>query len=247
MTIFRYNAAILERFPTVVGGVIFAVDLLNGPTPEPLREEYRAEQRAVLARIGEAPLSQIPSLAAWRGVFRGFGVDPTQCRSAAEALLRRLTKKGDVSSINMLVDIGNMISIRYALPVAVFDIRALHGSLTVRFADGSERYTPLGQPDVVEHPAPGEVVFADETGLVFAQRWCWRQSDESAARESTTRALITIEGHHEGAREDVESAVRDLLALTKYTGGEFSSATLDAGQPALGTAGALRIAKEDGR
>ncbi len=132
MTTFRYDAAILERFPTVMGGVILVADVVNGPTPAPLLEEYQAEQQAVLARIGETPLSQIPSLAAWRSVFRGFGVDPTQCRSAAEALLRRLTKKGDIPSINLLVDLGNLVSIRYALPVAVFDTQALQGPLTVR-------------------------------------------------------------------------------------------------------------------
>ena len=78
-------------------------------------------------RIGETPLSQIPSLAAWRSVFRGFGLDPTQYRGAAEALLRRLTKKGEIPSVNTLVDIGNLVSIRYALPVALFDLRATTG------------------------------------------------------------------------------------------------------------------------
>ncbi len=83
------------------------------------------EQQGTLRRIGDTPLSQIPSLVAWRAVFRSFGVDPTQYRSAAEALLRRLTKKGDIPSINLLVDLGNLVSIRYALPVAVFDTSSL--------------------------------------------------------------------------------------------------------------------------
>src|SRR5262249_24391107 len=157
-----------------------------------------------------------------------------QCRSAAEALLRRLTKKGDIPSINLLVDLGNLVSIRYALQVAVFDTRALQGPLTVRFADGSERYTLLGQPGVVEHPEAGEVIFSEETGFVFAQRWCWRQSDESAARESTTHAIITVEGHHDAARADVEAAVDDLLALlAKYARGEYISTILDVSQLAL--------------
>src|SRR5579885_1730946 len=181
MTTFRYATELLARYPGVVGGVILASGMTNGPTPPGLLAAFQAEQQAVLNRLGDTPLSQLPALAAWRTAFRGFGVDPTQYRSAAEALLRRLTKKGDIPSINLLVDLGNLVSIRYALPVAFFDTRALHGPLTVRFADGSERYTLLGQPGAVEHPAPGEVIFADETGLVFAQRWCWRQSDESAA------------------------------------------------------------------
>ncbi|HEX5159250.1 MAG TPA: phenylalanine--tRNA ligase beta subunit-related protein [Ktedonobacterales bacterium] len=234
MTTFRYDAAILERFPAVTGGVILATGLRNGPTPEPLRAAYLEEQRATLARIGETPLSQLPTLAPWRGAFRRFGVDPTQCRCAAEALLRRLTKKGDIPSINALVDLGNLVSIRYALPVAVFDTRSLTGPLTVRFATGEERYSPLGQPDITEHPTAGEVVFADDAGLVFAERWCWRQSDQSAARDDTTAVVITVEAQHEGARPEIEAALADLLTLLeRYAGGQVGSAVVDATQPEL--------------
>lgn len=234
MTTFRYDTAILERFPTVTGGVILATGLRNGPTPERIATAYLKQQQATLARIGETPLSQLPTLAAWRSAFRRFGVDPTQCRCAAEALLRRLTKKGDIPSINALVDLGNLVSIRYALPVAVFDTRSLTGPLTVRFATGEERYTPLGQPDVTEHPAAGEVVFSDETGLVFAERWCWRQSDQSAARDDTTAVVITVEAQHEGARTEIEAALADLLALLKgFSDGQSISAILDAQHPEL--------------
>ena len=93
MSTFQYDKDILTRYPTIVGGVILAQGITNGPTPESLQATYQAEQQAVIKRIGQTPLSQIPSLAAWRGVFRSFGIDPTQYRSAAEALLRRLTKK----------------------------------------------------------------------------------------------------------------------------------------------------------
>jgi DNA/RNA-binding domain of Phe-tRNA-synthetase-like protein len=231
MPVFRYAPDILARYPHVVGGVLLAADVRNGPTPAALLDAYQAEQRATLARIGDTPLSQIESLAAWRGVFRGFGVDPTQYRGAAEALLRRLTKKGDIPSINTLVDIGNLVSIRYALPVALFDTRALHGSITVRFADGAERYTTLGEREV-EHPEPGEVIFSDETGLVSARRWCWRQSEQSAVQPDTTAALITVEAHHAHGRRDVEAALRDLLELSRaYAGGTYTSAVLDAAHP----------------
>ncbi len=212
MNIFQYSPDILARYPGVAGGAIFVQGIPNGPTPEYLQKQFQAEQQATLQRIGNTPLSQIPSLAAWRSAFRGFGVDPTQYRSAAEALLRRLTKKGDIPSINALVDIGNLVSIRYALPVAVFDTRAVHGTVTVHFADGSERYTTLGQ-DEIGHPEPGEVVFSDETGLVVARRWCWRQSEPSAAQFATTTALITVEAHHADGYTDVKAALRDLLIL----------------------------------
>jgi len=227
MATFQYNADLLGHFPAVVGGVILAQNLHNGPTPPGLLEAYQAEQVVVIKRLGDTALSQLPSLSAWRGVFSSFGVEPTKYRNAAEALLRRLTKKGDIPSINLLVDLGNLISIRYALPVAVFDTREVEGALTVRFADGSERFTPLGEA-IVENPEVGEVIFSDDKNMVLARRWCWRQSEESAAQPPTTSAIMTIEGHHSTARQDVESALADFTALLRqYTEAKFSSGVLD--------------------
>src|SRR5713101_8443069 len=233
MAIFQYDSDILTCYPAVVGGVILARGMNNGQAPKDLQVAFVAEQQATLQRIGDTPLSQIKSLAVWRNVFRSFGVDPTQYRSAAEALLRRLTKKGDIPSINLLVDLGNLVSIPYALPVAVFDTHTLHGAVTVHFADGSERYTTLGQ-DEVEHPEPGEVVFSDETKLVIARRWCWRQSEDSAANAETRNAIITVEAHHAEGHQDVEAALNDLLEfLRKYAGGNYIPGILDASKRAI--------------
>jgi DNA/RNA-binding domain of Phe-tRNA-synthetase-like protein len=233
MTIFQYDTHILTRYPNVRGGIILAQGMTNGTTPKDLEMAFIDEQQATLNRLGDTPLSQIPSLAAWRAAFRSFGVDPTQYRSATEALLRRLTKKGDIPSINLLVDLGNLVSIRYALPVAVFDTRHIEGAVTVHFADGTERYTTLGQ-DVLDHPEPGEVVFSDDTKLVIARRWCWRQSDQSAAKQETTQAIITVEAHHEQGKEDIDAALDDLLVLLHtYAGGVFISDRLDATKPRI--------------
>lgn len=215
---FSYDPAIVARFPTVAGGVVHADGIENGPSSEALTAAFLAEQATALARIGSTPLSELPSLAAWRRVFRGFGVDPTAYRSAAEALLRRLTKQGSIPSINALVDLGNLVSIRYAVPVAMFDQRALSGWTTVRFATGSESFTDLGS-GAIESPEPGEVIFVDDAGLVCARRWCWRQSAESASGPATTEIRATVEGHHDGAEADVAAAVADLESLLKTHAG----------------------------
>lgn len=233
MSIFQYSPEIIEQFPEVVGGIIVAKGMKNGPTPDALKAAFIAEQQAVIARIGDTPLSELPSLAAWRRAFSKFGVKPTQYRSAAEALLRRLTKQGDIPSINTLVDIGNLVSIRYALPVAVMDMRGFQDGITVHFADGSEQFIELDTNEP-EHPEAGEVVFSDTRKIVIARRWCWRQSAESAAREDTTDALITFETQHVGGKHDVARAGEDLLALLReYAGGEYAMTILTASQPAV--------------
>jgi DNA/RNA-binding domain of Phe-tRNA-synthetase-like protein len=235
---FRYEPAILERYPSIVGGTLHVTGASNGPTPAALADAYTQEQRATIARVGDTPLSELPSIAAWRRAFRAFGVDPTQYRSAAEALLRRLTKQGEIPSINTLVDIGNLVSIRHALPVAILDLASIRDGLTVRFADGDERFTDLGSGSI-EAPEPGEVIFIDAAGHVAARRWCWRQSAESASSATTTDMLITVEGHHEDAREDVLAATADLEALIRAHAAPASISTglVDAADPAFEAAG----------
>jgi DNA/RNA-binding domain of Phe-tRNA-synthetase-like protein len=234
MALFRYDPAVLQRYPEVVGGVIHATGVTNGPTPPGLATTFDSEGMAVRARIGETPLSELPTLVAWRRVFRGFGVDPTQYRSAAEALLRRLVKQGSLPSLNALVDLANLVSIRYALPVAVFDQRTVVGGTTVRFARGDEGWTDLGS-SASEHPEPGEVIFADEADAVSARRWCWRQSAASAVGLKTTNVLVTVEGHHPRARDDVAPALADLESLLgTYLGpGTIRGAILSARSPSF--------------
>ncbi|MBL8155331.1 MAG: hypothetical protein JNM70_14200, partial [Anaerolineae bacterium] len=210
-------------------GVIVGTGLSAALVNTELAQTYLAEQRAVLSRVDDGGLSKLEPLAAWRQAFRRFGVEPTQYRSAAESLLRRLTKKGDIPSINLLVDIGNLVSIRYALPVAVIDRQAVQSPITVHFARGNERFVRLGEEDSDPIP-PGEVIFTDAAGSVVARRWCWRQSAESAATPSTTDVIVTVEAHHAAGRSEVECASADLIELfSRYAGGEYASSLLHAG------------------
>ena len=209
---FAYDDAVAERYPTIRAGVIHATGLTNGPSSPELLDEYRAEQLAASERLDQTAIADLPSIAAWRRVFARFGAKPTQYRNAAEALLRRLAKHGDIPTINTLVDIGNLVSIRYAMPVAVFDQDNVVAPTTVRFATGAELFTDLGSTTGV-HPDPGEIIFVDGNDVVSARRWCWRQSAQSATGTTTVDALIVVEGHHDTARKDVESALTDLTSL----------------------------------
>jgi len=208
---FSYDAAIVERFPSIVGGVIHANGVSNGPTPPDLASAFAAEQAAVRARIGDMPLSEIPTLAAWRRVFRAFGVDPTQYRSAAEALLRRLVKQGALPAVGTLVDLANLVSIRYALPVAVFDDRAVSGGTLVRFARGDERWADLGA-SLTEHPETGEVVFVDDFGNLLTNIPARLVAAESSALQIAGVTLTNFVRTYGDARPG------ELVVLTSSTG-----------------------------
>ena len=237
---FGYDHAVVEQYPTIRAGVIHATRVANGPSSPELLREYRAEQRATLERLNATAMADLPSIAAWRRAFTRFGAKPTQYRSAAEALLRRLAKHGDIPTISMLVDIGNLVSIRYAMPVAVFDRATIAGSITVRFATGTELFTDLGSTDSV-FPDRGEIIFVDSNDVVSARRWCWRQSAQSATSTTTVDVLVVIEGHHETAGQDIESALSDLAALltSHQPDSEATSYVLSATTPRIGASGGV--------
>jgi DNA/RNA-binding domain of Phe-tRNA-synthetase-like protein len=209
---FGYDPAVLAEYPRLRAAMIHATGLVNGPSPPALLAEYRREQQAAVERLQATAIADVPSIAAWRRAFSQFGAKPTQHRNAAEALLRRLDKQGEIPSISTLVDIGNLVSIRYAIPVAIFDLAEIEGALVVRFATGDEWFIDLGSTERA-HPDRGEVVFVDRARVVSARRWCWRQSAQSATGPATHEALIVLEGQHDAARADVDAAAADLGAL----------------------------------
>lgn len=118
------------------------------------------------------------------------------------------------------------------MPVAVVDRASIAGSILVRFATGDEPFTDLGSSGSVV-PDPGEVVFVDDEGVVCARRWCWRQSAQSATGPGTVDALVVIEGHHDTAGRDVESALADLVSLlaTHQPGSQIETFGLSPANP----------------
>ena len=94
----------------------------------------------------------------------------------------------------------------FAIPVAVLDADRIAWPLEVRYAAGDEDYLTFGGE--TEHPAAGEVIFADQAGRAHARRWTNRQSGRSAVRDSTTAVVIVAEALHDSAAADI----RELMA-----------------------------------
>jgi DNA/RNA-binding domain of Phe-tRNA-synthetase-like protein len=153
-------------------------------------------------RLAAGTEGEFPEVRAWRRTYTRLGLRPTQYRCASESLLRRLRKEGSLPRIHPVVDLCNAISVAYAIPVAVLDVdRIAEPWLQVRHARGDETYTTFGGG--TEHPAAGEVTFADSAGRAHARRWTNRQSGYSAVGAETRRVLVVAEGMHETAAVDV--------------------------------------------
>jgi DNA/RNA-binding domain of Phe-tRNA-synthetase-like protein len=204
---FCHSPAIWQQFPQLVPGLLVVDAISAGPDIADRLEFFYTRARARLAQGLESELAEV---AAWRRAYAQMGMKPTQYRSAAEALLRRFRREHALPRLHPIVDLCNAVSLGFALPVAVFDLAGVVDYLEVRHAAGTEHY--LAFSGEIEHPEPGEVIFADAARQVHARRWTFRQSRRSTVSDATRRVLIVSEGLHATAGADVRALVNTLAA-----------------------------------
>jgi DNA/RNA-binding domain of Phe-tRNA-synthetase-like protein len=216
---FRYADSVRTYFPELATAVLCIDGITSIGNVSIWTTHFCDIAKARLANDTEAGF---PEIQAWRRAFARMGLKPTQYRCASEALLRRFRKDGALPRIHPLVDLCNSISIAFALPVATFDLKKIRGDLEVRRANGAEVYETFAGE--IEHPDPGEIIFADSSGRAHARRWTNRQSGHSAVRDETSGVLIVCEALHAAATEDVarisaaiQRTVRETWPVTVVT------------------------------
>jgi DNA/RNA-binding domain of Phe-tRNA-synthetase-like protein len=202
---FQHSVQLWRDFPALVPGVLYAEGITADAEPDVGPYEKTARDR--LAAKTE---SELPEIQAWRRAFAAMGLKPTQYRCAAESLLRRFRKEGSLPRLHPLVDLCNAVSLAFAIPVAALDAAEIAWPLEVGYAQGTEDYLTFGGE--TEHPAPGEVIFADDAGHAHARRWTNRQSGRSAVRATTSTVLIVAEALHDQAADDVPELIGALAA-----------------------------------
>ncbi|CAI1099229.1 B3/4 domain [Serratia liquefaciens] len=162
-------------------------------------------------RLATASEGEFVEIKAWRRAYSTLGLKPTQYRCAAEALLRRHRKGGELPELHPLIGLCNAVSLAFAIPVAVFDLDRVAGEMTVRPANGKEYYESF--TGETENPEAGEVIFVDTSGRAHARRWTHRQSGWSAVSSTTCRVMIVAEALHETSREDIAALLSTLTKL----------------------------------
>ncbi len=205
----------------------------DGHSPWP---ELDARFADLQAKAGDLPADGVgddPHLAAWQAAYRAFGTNPRRQRPSAEALRRRLARSGQLPRINPAVDCYNLVSASFGVPAGAFDLGQVSGDIMIRFADGSEVFTPLGEPGSTENPRPGEVIYTDAAG-VLTRHWNHRDADRTkvtAESKQIVFLLETVDGAAFGARLD--DATRSLTGLLQDRAGAVIVHQITAAGPAV--------------
>ncbi len=234
---FHYSISpdIFRLFPGYLRGVVVAEDVANRSSPESLLHLLRQAEAELREKISLETVAEDPRIKAWREAYRSFGAKPSEFRSSIEALARRVLRGDALPGINALVDIGNLISLRHVLPAGGHAIDVLKGDIALRLASGEETFTALGS-DTVEHPLPGEVIFA-EGDIVLTRRWTWRQAEHSLTRLETTAIEFNVDGLPPISRAEVEAAGQEIADLIgRFCGGRMRFEVLSEENPEIALA-----------
>jgi len=189
VTLARTSGSTIEIDAALKGVLTLGWLEADGVRVEPLPEEYARERDEVVermrARFADRAAADIPGVAENRSMFHRLGVDPTKTRPSSEALLRRVLKGQDLPEINAVVDVCNLASLEFQLPLGLYDRRRLKGPVFARLGRKGEGYDGIrkGRVNLTDRP-----LLADDEGAFGAP------TSDSARTQVTeaTNALLVI-------------------------------------------------------
>jgi DNA/RNA-binding domain of Phe-tRNA-synthetase-like protein len=224
------SPAVRRQFPELRVELVLAHGLDNtGAWPDAEAALTAAEADAAAGGITWA--EDAPAIASWHAAYRAFGTNPRRIRPSVDALLRRLVRQGALPRVNGAVDAYNATSVRFAVPAGAFDVDGLADLVEIRPATDADRFTPLGEPDEVEVPRTGEVVYA-QGSEVLTRHWNHRDAHGTRVQERTRSAVFMLERVSAAVpAERLADAAEHLAALLAPHAASVTTATLTADAP----------------
>jgi DNA/RNA-binding domain of Phe-tRNA-synthetase-like protein len=169
--------SIAIQIPGVKLGLIEATDV----QVQLVHPGLAAEMDAVCDRIRRThtidQVALLDSVRGVRGMFRGWGVDPSRYRPSSEALLRRVVQGKGLYRISNVVDVCNLCSIETGWPFGLYDRAHLDPPIVMRLGQNGESYEGIGKqtwhlagrPILVDSRGPFGCPISDSTRTMITE------------------------------------------------------------------------------
>jgi lysyl-tRNA synthetase class 2 len=223
---------IFQRFPGTIIGVVAAHDINNSIQNPAVAELLETTQKELKRELTSDMLQPHPHIAPWLEAYKSFGAKPKEYPPSVLNLAQRTLKTG-IKSINPLVDLYNVISLKYLLPAGGEDLDTINGDIQLTIAGDNEPATLLLGDKEPKVPVAGEVLYKDTVGAI-CRRWNWREADRTKLTQNTKHAFLVLEALPPVSKEIMGAALNELAMLVqKYCGGTVTVALLDAQHPEI--------------
>ncbi|PIN87262.1 hypothetical protein COV19_00650 [Candidatus Woesearchaeota archaeon CG10_big_fil_rev_8_21_14_0_10_44_13] len=230
---FTINSQIFEKFPNLNIGVVVVKNMNNMGTSEDIQKQLKTIENEVRAKHNPETLSQNPKIEVWRKSYSSFGAKPKENKSSVESLYRMVLKGISLRHINKVVDIYNLISLKYMVPLGGEDIDKIKGDITLTFAGSNEALVLLLGDKDARPPHSGEVIYKDGISAI-CRRWNWREAERTKLTEETKNCILVMEGLLPVTKKDIENAANGLKDIVqKFCGGSISVHILEKNKPEI--------------
>ncbi len=181
-------------------------------TDEIIEKEFSDVIDDVSSALTTESLSQDKIIKLVREMFKAFGTDPTKYRPSAEAMIRRIIKDKGLYRINNVIDINNLVSVRYRVPIGVYDLAAVNGHMAyIDIGSEGEKYTGITGR---EYNAEGKPVLKDSSGIFGSPI---ADSGRTMIKDSTDSLLVVFYSHIEKQAHQSLPAANEYIRLLTET------------------------------
>ena len=187
-------------------GMAVMAKVKNTPFSEPLwkmideftlryREQYTVDS-----------IKEMSTIHATREVYKRCGKDPSRYRPSGEALCRRILRGLPLYQIDTLVDLINVVSIRFGYSIGGFDADKFQGdSLVLGIGKPGEPYEGIGRGSLNIEGMP---VYRDAVGGIGTPT---SDHERTKLGVETTQLLAIINGYN--GREGLKEAADYMIQL----------------------------------
>ena len=199
--------------------VSFVIKNLNNKDSNKTFDTYKTKHLTKLKGTYNAEtVAKDPILIGYRQLHEKVGRSNRQFTCSSETLVKSFLRRGEIPSINLVVDIYNLVSLETRLSIGAHDVCKLYGDVVLRLGKGDETFVPLGKSEP-ESILQGEYCYMDSPDRVICRLDC-RQADETKVTAQSNECLYVVEGNEHTSCDQLDNAARHLIDLTKrYCGG----------------------------
>ncbi|MEO5619172.1 MAG: phenylalanine--tRNA ligase beta subunit-related protein [Candidatus Eisenbacteria bacterium] len=203
---------------TLALGILEAEHIRLDPLPPAFDEECdRVSAQLVTAFAGKAP-ADIPGVAETRALFHRLNLDPTKTRPSSEALLRRVLQGKGLPRVNAAVDVCNLCSVEFQLPLGLYDRDQIKGGITARLGKPDEGYGGIRKHRV---HLEGRLLLADQEGAFGAPT---SDSARTSVSPRTKHLAVVVFCPVDRVGAHLSTALERLAALlTRYCSAGISA------------------------
>lgn len=167
-------------------GLITYNNITIGETPQWIHGRIDLFQEELTLALEGKSVTAIQGVKEWREIFKIIGTDPSRYRPSHEALFRRIIKGQKLPSIHSGADMNNLFSMKYEIPMGIYDLMHINGPVTVRVGGESDTYEGINGREM---NMSGKLLTSDHDGAFGSPIV---DSKRTMVTETTTRALQVL-------------------------------------------------------